>query len=73
MNALIDAEVCADVTASNACEGDADAESYYETYEYKGKRVIITSGSPNHDAEEKAEAMALDDGELNPNRRCKKH
>merc|ERR1712142_512836 len=69
VNALIDSGTCADIETSSACGDAADAESYYETYVYNGKRVIITSGSPNHAAEGNRK-MLLDDGELNPNTRC---
>ena len=57
------------MTSTN-CKDDADAESYYEVFEYDGDRVIISSGSPNHDSED-ALGTLVDGGELNPNRRCK--
>jgi len=70
VNALIDAQRCEWVeTSYDVCQDDADAESYYETYIYKGKRVIISSGVPDHKAEEKR-PMYKKDGKLNPNRRC---
>merc|ERR1719464_855626 len=67
---LIDSGECATVeTDYDSCEDQADAVSYYETFEYGNYRVIITSGSPNHPSEDNI-GMLQDDGELNPNRRC---
>ena len=65
---LIDSNTCAAVSANSNC-GTA-AESYYETFEYNGQRVIIVSGAPNHLAETDA-CCFLEDGAMNPNTRCK--
>jgi len=46
---LIDAGTCADLTVSTNC--DTDVTGYFETFEYNGNRVIISSGAPNHAAE----------------------
>merc|ERR1712168_93942 len=69
VNALIDEGRCEWIQTSRTCGDAADAESHYETYIYKGKRVIITSGVPNHRAEENR-PMYKKNGRLNPNRRC---
>ena len=42
---LIDAGTCADLTVSTNC--DTDVTGYFETFEYNGNRVIISSGAPN--------------------------
>ena len=46
---LIDAGTCADLTVSTNC--DTAVTGYFETFEYNGNRVIISSGAPNHAAE----------------------
>jgi len=70
VNALIDSGTCADIVTSDTCGDAADAESYYETYVYNGKRVIITSGSPNHAAEQNRGLLWGSHGYWNPNTRC---
>jgi len=66
VKAAIDAGTCASISSETTC--DTDAISYYETFEYNGNRVIISSGSPSHDAEDGN--MYITGGQLNPNRRC---
>merc|ERR1719295_2352634 len=70
VNALIDSGTCPDIVTSDTCGDAADAESYYETYVYNGKRVIITSGSPNHAAEQNRGLLWGSHGYWNPNTRC---
>lgn len=67
VKALIDSGACAAISSVED-ECDTDATSYYETFTYNGKRVIISSGAPNHDAENGT--MYVTGGKLNPNRRC---
>jgi len=70
VNALIDAETCDPVvTDADRCLDDADADSYYETYVYKGNRIIIASGTPDHPAEEKADLL-IPEGQLRTALRC---
>jgi hypothetical protein len=59
--ALIDSNSCAAVSTGDLC-GD-DATSYYHEFEYNGQRVVISSGIPNHVAEQDAVKP-------NPNVRC---
>ena len=66
VKAAIDAGTCASISSETTC--DTSAISYYETFEYNGNRVIISSGSPSHDAENGE--MYITGGQLNPNRRC---
>ena len=47
--ALIDAGTCDSLTVSENC--DTDVTGYFETFEYNGNRVVISSGAPNHAAE----------------------
>jgi len=61
--ALIDAGSC-DSVASNGICGPI-AESYYKVFEYNGKRVVISSGVPDHPAE-------TDQVKPNPNIRCER-
>ena len=68
MKALIDAGSCADVSYSNVCGDSSTSSAYYETFEYAGWRVVISSGVPSHAAESD---LLLPNGRLNPNRRCK--
>jgi len=49
VKALIDAGTCNDLTLTTDCEDEA--VGYYESFEYNGQRVIISSGAPNHAAE----------------------
>ena len=49
VKAAIDSGTCASISSETTC--DTSAISYYETFEYNGNRVIISSGSPSHDAE----------------------
>ena len=62
VKALIDAEACEEVSSNNNC-GD-DAMGFYETFEYNGDRIIVSSGAPDHEAEHDSERP-------NPNTRCK--
>merc|ERR1719154_125910 len=57
----IDAGTCDSTSANTNC-GD-DATSYYKEFEYNDKRVIISSGVPDHTAE--TDAIVT-----NPNTRC---
>merc|ERR1712122_389047 len=59
----IDAGTCDTVTTGSSC-GDS-AESYYNEFEYNGRRVVIANGIPNHDAEH-------DQYFVNPNTRCER-
>jgi len=67
VKALIDAGSCADVSYSNVCGDSSTSSAYYETFEYAGWRVVISSGVPKHAAETD---LLLPNGRLNPNRRC---
>jgi len=63
-----------------------DAESYYEEFDYNEDwKVVVTSGAPNHAAEDQSTPFCtafrdicqainplIDGGRLNPNRRCEK-
>ena len=66
VKALIDSNTCASISSSSTCSDNAI--SYYETFEYNGNRVIISSGAPSHDAEN---VLLQSDGFFNPNDRCK--
>lgn len=59
----IDAGTCNTVTTGSLC-GD-DGTSYYNVFEYNNYRVLISSGIPNHDAENDAI-------HANPNVRCER-
>ena len=61
--ALIDAGSCDSVTSNGIC--GPIAESYYKVFEYNGKRVVISSGVPDHPAE-------TDQVKPNPNIRCER-
>lgn len=61
--ALIDSGECSSVSTGDTC--GSDATSYYKTFEYDGRRIIVSSGAPDHEAEEDAVKP-------NPNLRCKK-
>merc|ERR1712241_1048415 len=65
VKALIDSNTCASISSSSTCSDNAI--SYYETFEYNGNRVIISSGAPSHDAEN---VLLQSDGFFNPNDRC---
>lgn len=65
VKAAIDSNQCASISSESTCE--TNAISYYETFEYNGNRVIISSGAPSHAAETE---LYDPSGRLNPNRRC---
>merc|ERR1711963_255652 len=67
VKAAIDAGQCASISSSSSC-GDS-AQGYYETFEYNGQRVIISSGAPSHEAENE---LYISSGRFNPNRRCER-
>ena len=62
VKALIDAGTCEEISSNSNC-GD-EATGYYQTFEYNGNRIVISSGAPDHDAE-------YDQTKPNPNSRCK--
>ena len=66
VKALIDSGATTSISSDYDTCGDA-ATSYYEEFEYNGNRVIISSGIPNHEAEE---SLLYSDGFFNPNVRC---
>jgi hypothetical protein len=61
---LLDAGTCDDVSTDNDLCG-TDGTSYYKVFKYKGKRILVSSGIPDHDAE-------LDAERQNPNVRCER-
>ena len=62
VKALIDAGTCEEISSNSNC-GD-DATGYYQTFEYNGNRIVVSSGAPDHDAE-------YDQTKPNPNSRCR--
>ena len=62
VKALIDAGTCEEISSNSNC-GD-EATGYYQTFEYNGNRIVVSSGAPDHDAE-------YDQTKPNPNSRCK--
>ena len=64
VKALIDAGTCASITTSTVCGSSSTSSAYYETFVYNNKRVVISSGVPNHNAE-------YNQTLVNPNTRCK--
>ena len=62
VKALIDAGTCEEISSNSNC-GD-EATGYFQTFEYNGNRIVISSGAPDHDAE-------YDQTKPNPNSRCK--
>merc|ERR1711963_1238570 len=70
VKAAIDAGQCASISSSSSC-GDS-AQGYYETFEYNGQRVIISSGAPSHEAESELYIPASEGGFFNPNTRCER-
>merc|ERR1712012_1367520 len=60
----IDAGTCDSVSSSTTC-GD-DASSYYTSFTYNGKRVIISNQVPDHDHEDDAV-------KANPNEACERY
>merc|ERR1712018_1107869 len=70
VKALIDAGTCSSVSTKSNC-GD-DAAGYYETFEYNGKRVVIVSGAPDHEAESELFIPQSEGGRFNPNVRCER-
>jgi len=62
---LIDSGSCPDVESNGNCYPDSDLTSYFSTFTYNGKRVMVTSGVPDHEAEDEMV-------KANPNRRCEK-
>jgi len=68
VKALIDSGATTSISSDYDTCGDA-ATSYYEEFEYNGNRVIISSGIPNHEAEE---SLLYSDGFFNPNVRCER-
>lgn len=68
VKALIDSGATSSISSDYDTCGDA-ATSYYEEFEYNGNRVIISSGIPNHEAEE---SLLYSDGFFNPNVRCER-
>jgi len=64
VKALIDAGTCEDISSNSNC-GD-EATGYYQTFEYNGNRIVISSGAPDHDAE-----YGQANGG-NPNTRCER-
>jgi len=60
----IDAGTCDSVSSSTTC-GD-DASSYYTSFTYNGKRVIISNQVPDHDHEDDAVSA-------NPNEACERY
>jgi len=63
VKAYIDAGTCDSVSSNDNC-GD-DATSYFKSFTYNGKNVIISSQVPDHDAEN-------DQLVKNPNTRCER-
>ena len=63
VKALIDAGTCASITTSTVCGSSSTSSAYYETFVYNNKRVVISSGVPNHNAE-------YNQTLVNPNTRC---
>ena len=63
VKALIDAGTCASITTSTVCGSNSTSAAYYETFVYNNKRVVISSGVPNHNAE-------YNQTVVNPNTRC---
>ena len=59
----IDAGTCDSVSTGTLC--GTNATSYYSSFVYKGYRVVIANGIPDHDAEEDALVS-------NPNTRCER-
>merc|ERR1712027_3223 len=64
VKALIDAGTCEDISSNSNC-GD-EATGYYQTFEYNGNRIVISSVAPDHDAE-----YGQANGG-NPNSRCER-
>jgi len=63
VKAYIDAGTCDTVSSNDNC-GD-DAVSYYKSFTYNGKNVVISSQVPDHEAES-------DQLVVNPNTRCER-
>jgi hypothetical protein len=59
----IDAGTCNSITTGSLC--GTNGTSYYSTFTYNGKRVVIISGIPDHTAE-------TDQKKANPNTRCER-
>ena len=63
---LIDAGTCPDREANDVCAskaGDGGVVSYYSEFEYNGSLIVVTSGIPDHEAENNTDTK-------NPNWRC---
>lgn len=59
----INSNTCGSVSTSSKC--GTSGTSYYKSFTYNGKRVVIVSGIPNHVAE-------TDQKKPNPNTRCER-
>ena len=59
----INVGTCDSVTTGTTC--GTNATSYYESFTYKGYRVVIANGIPDHEAE--TDALVS-----NPNTRCER-
>jgi len=63
VKSYIDSGSCAEVSTGARC-GDS-AESYYSEFQYNGRRIVVSSGIPDHEAEH-------DQFFVNPNTRCER-